>query len=75
MTALSSGMKRARFDCAALRYLDSTGVGAIIKILQAAKAAQAEIRFSGLSGAPRKVLQLCNVITLIKEEPAGKVAP
>jgi anti-sigma B factor antagonist len=66
--ALAAGLSKARIDCAGLRYLDSTGVGAIVKILQAAKLKGAEVRFAGLSGSPRKVLQLCNVISLMKEE-------
>lgn len=65
---LGAGAKRLRFDCAGLRYLDSTGVGAIIKLLQAAKAQGGELRFTGLMGTPRKVLTLCNVINLIKED-------
>ncbi len=65
---LDAGAIRLRFDCAGLRYLDSTGVGAIIKLLQAAKAHGGELRFTGLMGTPRKVLTLCNVISLIKED-------
>jgi len=66
--AIASGERRIRLDCSGLEYLDSTGVGAIIRLLQAAKASGAELRFSGLAGAPRKVLRLCNVLTLIREE-------
>jgi anti-sigma B factor antagonist len=65
---LTAGAARLRFDCAGLRYLDSTGVGAIIKLLQAAKAQGGELRFTGLMGTPRKVRTLCNVISLIKED-------
>lgn len=72
MARLDAGDKRLRLDCAGLRYLDSTGVGAIIKLLQSAKAKGGEIRFTGLSGTPRKVLTLCNVITLIKEDARDK---
>lgn len=69
--AIASGERRIRLDCSGLEYLDSTGVGAIIRLLQTAKAAGAEILFEGLGGAPRKVLRLCNVLSLIREEGLG----
>jgi len=69
VAALAGGLSSIRFDCTELRYLDSTGVGAIVKILQAARSAKAEIRFYGLSGTPRRVLQLCNILSIIKEDP------
>lgn len=66
--ALSSELCKIEFDCAGLTYLDSTGVGAIIKILQLAKRNIAQVRFKGLTGAPRKVLEMCNVIRIMREE-------
>jgi len=67
---IRAGSKRIRLDFSAVAYLDSSGVGAVIRILQAAKAAQAEIRVRGLSGSPRKVMIMSNVISLLKEDPA-----
>ena len=51
-------------------YLDSTGVGAIIRLVQAAKKMGRELRFSGISGTPRRVLVMSNIISIMKEDRA-----
>ncbi len=73
IAGMSAGNCRLRFECSELRYLDSTGVGAIIKLMQAAKANGGDIRFNGLAGTPRKVLTLCNVIRIIKEDRTERI--
>jgi len=67
---LAKGVKRLRIDLSGVNYLDSTGVGAIIRLVQSAKAMGRELRFRGISGTPRKVLVLSNIITILKEDPA-----
>jgi len=59
---------RYRFDLAGVDYLDSTGVGAIIRILQEARRRGCDIRFSGVGGSPRKVLRMSNILALMHEE-------
>lgn len=65
---IGTGMRKLRLDFEGVPYLDSTGVGAIIQILQAMKTVTGEVVFSGISGAPRKVLEMSNVISLMKLE-------
>lgn len=68
---IDTGMRRLRLDFEGVSYLDSTGVGAIIQILQAMKVVSGDVVFRGLHGAPRKVLELSNVISLMKIESDG----
>ncbi len=62
------GERRLKLDLSKVAYMDSTGVGALIRILQAMKRLGGEIRFSGITGSPRRVLQMSNVISLMCEE-------
>jgi anti-sigma B factor antagonist len=57
-----------RFDLSGVEYLDSTGVGAIIRILQEARKRGCELRFIGVAGSPRKVLKMSNILALMREE-------
>jgi anti-sigma B factor antagonist len=69
LSRIAEGSRRIRFDLSGVEYLDSTGVGAIIRILQEAKKRGCELRFSGIEGSPRKVLKMSNILTLMREEP------
>jgi anti-sigma B factor antagonist len=62
------GSKRLRFDLSKVDYLDSTGVGALIRILQEARRTGTELRFRGVKGTPRKVLRMSNILSLMHEE-------
>jgi Anti-anti-sigma regulatory factor (antagonist of anti-sigma factor) len=64
------GSKRLRLDLAGVEYLDSTGVGALIRILQDAKKSGCEVRFRGIEGSPRKVLKMSNILAIMKEDDA-----
>lgn len=70
---LKSGGKKFRFDLSRVEYLDSSGVGAIIKIVQAARQELIDVRFIGIAGAPRKVLRMSNILPLLREEQQGTV--
>ena len=63
---LENGAKRIVLDLQDLVYLDSSGVGVLIRLLQNAAGLSVAVGVSGLGGTPKKVLQLCNVITLLK---------
>ena len=67
---LARGVKRLRIDMSGVSYLDSTGVGAIIRLVQSAKNMGRELRFSGISGTPRRVLVMSNIISIMKEDMA-----
>lgn len=73
LALVAGGERRLLVDFAKVGYLDSTGVGAIIRLVQAAKAASCELAFRGIRGNPRKVLEMSNVLLIMKEvdRPAG----
>jgi anti-sigma B factor antagonist len=68
LSRIAGGSRRIRFDLAGVDYLDSTGVGAIIRILQEAKKRGCELRFRGVEGSPRKVLKMSNILLLMRED-------
>ena len=68
MTARISGGGSFRFDLSGVEYLDSTGVGAIIRILQEARKHGCALRFAGVGGSPRKVLKMSNILSLMRED-------
>jgi anti-sigma B factor antagonist len=55
-------------DFAEVPYMDSSGIGAVIRIIQYAKARNIDLRFQGIGGIVRKVLRLSNILSLIREE-------
>jgi anti-sigma B factor antagonist len=68
LSRIAEAPRRIRFDLSLVEYLDSTGVGAIIRILQEARRRGCELRFAGLGGSPRKVLKMSNILALMQEE-------
>jgi anti-sigma B factor antagonist len=65
---IAAGARQLRLDLSGVDYLDSTGVGALIRILQAARRSGCELRFRGVSGSPRKVLRMSNILVLMRED-------
>ncbi len=68
LDGIKGGWRRVALDFSRVNYLDSTGVGTIIRMLQALKAAGGELRCRGLHGSPRKVLEMSNILALLREE-------
>jgi anti-sigma B factor antagonist len=66
---VAQGVERVIVDASMIDYLDSSGVGAIISILQAAKRSASDIRFLGLRTGPRRVLERTGILALMKEYP------
>lgn len=66
---LEEGSRSLRFDFSGVSYLDSSGVGAIIKLLQTSRRVGGKLRFRGISGSPRKVLGMSNILPLLVEDP------
>uniref|UniRef100_A0A7C3EG40 Anti-sigma factor antagonist n=1 Tax=Gracilinema caldarium TaxID=215591 RepID=A0A7C3EG40_9SPIR len=60
-------------DCSRVHYLDSSGVGTIIKTLQEAKARGIKMTFSGIQGTPRKVLSMANILPILTEATPPQV--
>ncbi len=73
LTRMETGMRKVRFNFSEVAYLDSSGVGALIKIVQAARRLSRDLRFCGIAGSPRKVLRMSNILSLLKED--GETAP
>jgi anti-anti-sigma factor len=70
LARIEAGAGRLHFDLSGVAYLDSSGVGAIVKIVQAARRIGSKLRFSGISGTPRRVLDLANILPLLVETDA-----
>jgi anti-sigma B factor antagonist len=70
---LRSGVKRILIDMSGILYLDSTGVGAIISILQAANRNGSEISFQGIEGHTRQLLERTRILPLMKEAALSPV--
>jgi anti-sigma B factor antagonist len=69
---IDDGVRRIQIDMSEVDYLDSSGVGAIICILKAAKRSGGEVRFRGLAGNPRQVLARTNILGMM-DEGAGPI--
>lgn len=61
-------------DFSGVNYLDSSGVGALIRLAQHAKTIAGEIQLASLGGTPRKVLEMSNVIRLFTVVPNVETA-
>ncbi len=76
---IAAGARKLRMDFTEVNYLDSTGVGAIIRILQDSRRTGCELRFRGVGGSPRKVLRMSNILALMEEDAplqrAGEAIP
>ncbi|MBN2657844.1 MAG: STAS domain-containing protein [Spirochaetales bacterium] len=64
---INNTSNKVLFDLSGMTYIDSSGVGAFIKILQELKKAGGDHRVIHLQGGPRQVFRLSNIISLIKE--------
>jgi anti-sigma B factor antagonist len=64
---LRPGVRRIGVDLSGVAYLDSTGVGALIRILQEARRIGAELRFRGVAGSPRRVLAMSGILGVMVE--------
>ncbi|MDR0709710.1 MAG: STAS domain-containing protein [Spirochaetaceae bacterium] len=55
-------------DFSGVSYLDSSGIGAVIRIVQFSKVKNIDLRFRGIAGTVRKVLRISNILSIIKED-------
>ncbi len=69
--AISDARYLVHVDLRNVNYLDSSGVGTIIKALQFAKIKNIALSFSGIQGTPRKVLSMANILPLLREIDTG----
>jgi anti-anti-sigma factor len=66
---MKDGLSCIFLDFSEVIYLDSSGVGAIIKIIKYSQEKKINLKFRGLTGTPRKVLRMSNILSLITEVP------
>ncbi len=71
LAVLEGGELSLEFDATNLIYLDSTGVGAIIRVVKAARERGARVRWRGIGGMPRRVLAMSNILPLLREIKEG----
>ncbi len=67
LAKIQAGTPHLVLDFSQVTYLDSSGVGVIIRLLQAARTRQGSVSTLRLQGSPRKVLQMSNILSLLKE--------
>jgi anti-sigma B factor antagonist len=67
---INGGPAAVYVDLSEVPYLDSSGIGAVIRIIQHAKAGNVDLKFQGIGGTVRKVLRLSNILSIIREEGA-----
>jgi anti-sigma B factor antagonist len=71
---IRGGQKYVVLDFSGVEYLDSCGVGVIIKLLQLMRSTGGVLRFQGIHGTPRRVLQMSNILSLLQEQPRSEGA-
>jgi anti-sigma B factor antagonist len=66
---IRKGKARLVFDLTALDYVDSSGIGAIVKCLTDVKKAGSELRVAGLNPRIRKLFQISGVDQILSVFP------
>jgi anti-sigma B factor antagonist len=71
ITEKMNGTYKAAFvDFSGVRYLDSSGIWAVIRIIQHSKSRTLDLKFRGITGTVRKVMRLSNILSIINEDSA-----
>jgi anti-anti-sigma factor len=65
---MKDGYRAVCVDFSGVPYLDSSGVWAVIRIVQYSKSKNIDLTFRGITGTVRKVMGLSNILSIIKEE-------
>jgi anti-sigma B factor antagonist len=65
---MDSGYRAVYVDLSGVPYLDSSGIWAVIKIIQHSKTKNIDLKFRGIEGTVRKVMRLSNILSIIKED-------
>lgn len=62
---IDQGYTRLILDAEKLEYMDSSGVGVLIHLLQKLKARNGRLAVCRLNGSPLRVLEMSNIISLL----------
>ncbi|MDR2185399.1 MAG: STAS domain-containing protein [Treponema sp.] len=65
---INGGYGAVCIDLSGVPYLDSSGIWAVIRIIQHSKTKNIDLKFRGITGAVRKVMHLSNILSIIREE-------
>jgi anti-sigma B factor antagonist len=65
---MSGPCKAVCVDFSGVRYMDSSGIWAVIRIIQHSKSKNIDLKFRGIEGTVRKVMRLSNILSIIKED-------
>ncbi|MDR1900031.1 MAG: STAS domain-containing protein [Treponema sp.] len=65
---MNGNHKTVYVDFFGVPYMDSSGIGAIIRIIQHSKSKNIDLKFRGIEGTVRKVLRLSNILSIITED-------
>lgn len=73
---LQSGKNKIILDLSQVKYMDSSGVGVLINLVQSIKKIEGQLLVSGLHGMPLQVLKMSNIISLLSlcESPENGIA-
>jgi len=63
---LAANPNALMIDMQQITYLDSSGVGCIIRLVQTCKERKVKLLFCGLHGMPLRVLFMCNIAPLLQ---------
>jgi anti-anti-sigma factor len=65
---MNGGYGAVCVDFSGVPYLDSSGIWAVIRIVQYSKAKSIDLKFRGIAGTVRKVMHLSNILSIIQED-------
>jgi anti-anti-sigma factor len=68
MGKMNGGYRSVCVDFSGVPYMDSSGIWAVIRIVQYSKSKNIDLTFRGITGMVRKVMALSNILSLIKED-------
>jgi anti-sigma B factor antagonist len=70
--AVTGGRPRVVVDMAAMEFIDSSGIGALIGGLKAARLADGDLRIAAVREPVRRVLKLTNLDRVLREYPTAE---
>ncbi|CAI9393907.1 STAS domain-containing protein [Microbacterium sp. T2.11-28] len=72
--AVAAGRPRVVVDMAAVEFIDSSGIGALIGGLKSARLAEGDLRIAAVPETVRRVLKLTNLDRVLREYPSAEAA-
>ena len=70
--ALESAGTEMEIDCGGVTFIDSTGLGALVRLREAAVAAGKSVRLTHVPGSVSRVLELTGLAAIFDGRPEGQ---